>query len=115
MRDNRKQKNHRLANRQTLVFGHTFGELNAHKSAQGRKKGGPQAGLVARGEGTRCEGARGRTAAGLLPVTEATPANTRTESTFSEPSSNLNLIPTRQTLPGSQSEQRSHAERQGSL
>ena len=32
-----------------------------------------------------------------------------------EPSSNLNLIPTRQTLPGSQSEKRSLAERQGSL
>ena len=31
------------------------------------------------------------------------------------PSSNLSLIPTRQTLPGSQSEQRSLAERQGSL
>ena len=37
--------------------------------AQGRKKGGPHAGLVARGEGTRCEGARGRPrqACGPLP------------------------------------------------
>ena len=39
------KKNHRLANWQTLVFGHTFGELDAHLAsvthtsrAQGRKK-----------------------------------------------------------------------------
>jgi len=46
----------------------------------------------------------------------ATQTHTHTEHQLGPgPSTNLNLIPTRQTLPGSQSKQRSLAERQGPL
>ena len=45
-------------------------------------KRGPQAGLAAGGEGTRCEGARGPTTAGLLSVTEATSMRPRTGNTW---------------------------------
>ena len=46
-------KNNRLANRQTIVFGHTFGELDAHEPCARQEKEEDQAGLAARGEGTR--------------------------------------------------------------
>ena len=46
MRDNRKQKNHRLANRQTLVFRAQIGELDAHEPCAKQEKGEDQAGLA---------------------------------------------------------------------
>jgi len=50
-------KNHRFANRQTLVFGHTFGELNAHKrlvrKAGSREDGKPDSSLEEKGRAVK--------------------------------------------------------------